>query len=364
MQHYASPIFMAFAISLFFNAVVANGKSTTTPKTTTDENDNNRGVIIIDDELVGCCESFGYGEYMVKCCFDYQDNVKQSACLRHKLGGGQRHYANKQCSAVKQEKEEISEPLTRKISTTTTTTTSFQAYVSDSTSTATMDENDKNRGASTIDDELVGCCESFGYGSFMVKCCFDYQDNVKQSACLRHKLGGGQRHYANKQCSAVKQEKEEISEPLTRKISTATTKTTSFQAYVSYSISTATMDENDKNRAVSITDDEPSVSAVPIKATLAMHDRDSNRGGTDTDDDELVGCCEYFGYGSFMVKCCFSYQDNVKQSACVSECCGGGRRHHANKQCSTVKQEKAVSASSSLLPAMTLFIFCFMPYFV
>ena len=299
MQHYASPIFMAFAISLFFNAVVANGKSTTTPKTTTDENDNNRGVIIIDDELVGCCESFGYGEYMVKCCFDYQDNVKQSACLRHKLGGGQRHYANKQCSAVKQEKEEISEPLTRKIS-------------------------------------------------------------------------------------------------------TATTKTTSFQAYVSYSISTATMDENDKNRAVSITDDEPSVSAVPIKATLAMHDRDSNRGGTDTDDDELVGCCEYFGYGSFMVKCCFRYQDNVKQSACLREVLGGGRRHHANKQCSTVKQEKeeisepltqrisatttssfqayvpdsttkttidekqekAVSKSSSLLPAMTLFIFCFMPYFV
>ena len=138
MQHYASPIFMAFAISLISNAVIANGKSTTTPKTTTDKNDNNRAVSTIDDELVGCCEYFGYGSFMVKCCFRYQDNVKQSACLREVLGGGRRHHANKQCSTVKQEKEEISEPLTQRIS--ATTTSSFQAYVPDSTTKTTIDE--------------------------------------------------------------------------------------------------------------------------------------------------------------------------------------------------------------------------------
>ena len=68
-------------------------------------------------------------------------------------------------------------------------------------------------------------------------------------------------------------------------------------------------------------------------------------------DDELVGCCEtyvtsvlepYFGKGSY-------YQGNLKQSECVTECCGTAKRFYPNKQCSTVKQEKISATTTTRL---------------
>jgi len=82
-------------------------------------------------------------------------------------------------------------------------------------------------------------------------------------------------------------------------------------------------------------------------------------------DDGIIGCCESFGYGAQMVECCFDYKDGVKKNECMAQGIGGGTRHHASKQCSTVQQQnEKASESPSLFPLTTLFFFCLISYFV
>jgi hypothetical protein len=77
--------------------------------------------------------------------------------------------------------------------------------------------------------------------------------------------------------------------------------------------------------------------------------------GGDAEEVEIPsGCCESFGFGSEMKRCCWSYKDDVAASDCDgSGMMGGGRVHNPGRKCADVPKAsgavaRLVSASAPL----------------
>jgi len=263
--------------------------------------------------------------------------------------------------------------------------------------------------------EVVGCCETFGYGAMMVQTDSAYEDDVTRNACIIDSalsVGGGQVHHAGKTCVEV-----ESTEVVSTTFTTDDDPTAHLPAIQSHVAAVFSVDEsqviatatNTKSWEVTVQvtgltlDEATTVSdgldtpqeiqdivdaAVgggvlivhgahgssthepttchecvdvgrswqvwtcnPTDACVAM-DAACHASKESCDEweqaGEVLGCCEMFGYGTVGVQTDSTYVDHVMWKHCIMNSrfhVGGGQQHHAGKTCDEVTGGQAKADS-------------------
>jgi len=255
----------------------------------------------IEGNTDGCCLSFGYGAFMEPCCFEYKDGVASSSCVTPSgmMGGGVKHFPNKECSIVKAE--------------TTGCCVSFGygafmepccfEYKDDVANSSCVVSPDLTGGSKMhflnqrCSEVKTGCCVTFGYGSMNEPCCHQYEDGIFPDMCVVTGLGQGVEHYPGNSCSQVKE------------------------------ITFSPKQCNEKN-----------CSCVDKNNGAIIPGTTFEIGGEDYSC-SLVGCCVRFGYGAMMRPCCHNYVENLVPELCSSDLYGVDAFHFPHKSCTEIRKQ-------------------------